>query len=66
MQLDIDDELYERLRKRAERQGFASAEEYSIIILETVLDELENIEDDNDIGSNNDVQSRLEDLGYLD
>jgi len=62
MKLDVDKQLYDRLSNRAEKKGFDSAEEYSITILETVLDELEEDEDQ----ASGDVQSRLEDLGYLE
>jgi hypothetical protein len=61
MELDIDERLYERLSKRAKAKGFDSAEEYSKIVLETVLEEIEEVNE-----GDNDVQSRLEDLGYLE
>ncbi|PSP77576.1 hypothetical protein BRC88_13040 [Halobacteriales archaeon QS_4_69_225] len=60
MQLDIDKQLQQRLSERAEKMGFDSTEKYCVIILETVIDELEE-EDAAD-----DVQDRLEDLGYLE
>lgn len=60
MELDIDEALYERLARRAERQGFDSAEEYSAVILETVITELETEQHDQE------VDDRLRDLGYLE
>lgn len=60
MQLDIDNHLYRQLSRRAKKKGFESAEEYSIIILETVIDELETKHQQDK------VQDRLEDLGYLE
>jgi len=59
MQIQIDNELRERLSRRANKIGFDSTEEYAIIILETVVDELEETD------AEGDVESRLEDLGYL-
>ena len=58
MQLDVDEELYRRLEQRAEETGFDSAEEYSRVVLQTVMEELTEAEDDQ-------VRDRLEDLGYL-
>jgi hypothetical protein len=58
MQLPIDDELYDRLQQRATETGFDSAEEYSVVVLRTVVEELD---DDRDEA----VEERLEDLGYL-
>lgn len=60
MNVEIDDETYEKLSKRAKLKGFESAEEYSAIILKTVIDELNESETDEK------VQNRLEDLGYLE
>jgi PHD/YefM family antitoxin component YafN of YafNO toxin-antitoxin module len=60
MELDVSDELYRQLSQRAEQKGFDSAEEYSIVIIQTVLEELE------DSGASDEVESRLEDLGYLE
>ena len=59
MQIQIDNELRERLSRRANKIGFDSTEKYAIIILETVVDELEETD------AEGDVESRLEDLGYL-
>lgn len=57
--LELDDELADRLEQRAEANGFDSASEYTTTLLRTVLDELDRVEDDGD------VEERLEDLGYL-
>jgi hypothetical protein len=60
MHLDIDEELYERLAARAAEMGFDSPEEYSITVLRTVVDELQQAD------SEDDVRARLSDLGYLE
>ena len=60
MQLDIDEQLHQRLSERAEKMGFNSTEEYCMTILETVISELEEENADDE------VQNRLEDLGYLE
>lgn len=59
LSLNIDESLYERLANRAEQQGFESIEEYSIVVLETVIAELEDEE------RTETVEQHLEDLGYL-
>jgi len=61
MNLDVEltEESYEMLVARAEKQGFDSPEEYGSMILRTVINELENPEEDDA------VRGRLEDLGYL-
>ena len=60
MQLDIDKQLHQRLSERAKKVGFDSTEEYCVTILETVINELE------EENANDEVQNRLEDLGYLE
>ena len=60
MQLDIDEQLRNKLSKRADKVGFDSTEEYCVTVLETVINELESENADND------VEKRLEDLGYLE
>ena len=57
--LDLEDDLYETLERRAEANGFESIEEYSRTILRTVVEELEADSTDDA------VEERLEDLGYL-
>lgn len=58
VKFDLDEEDYEKLSRRANRNGFDSAEEYGSFIIKTVLGELETETDD-------DVRGRLEDLGYM-
>jgi hypothetical protein len=58
VELSIDQDLYDRLERRAEETGFDSAEEYSVIVLRTVVEELD---EERDVA----VEQRLEDLGYL-
>lgn len=57
--LDLDDDLYGTLERRAENNEFESIEEYSRTILRTVVEELEAD------ASDDEVEERLEDLGYL-
>ena len=59
MNIELDDQLADRLKQRAEANGFDSASEYTTTLLCTVLDELDRAENDSD------VEERLEDLGYL-
>lgn len=59
MDVALDNDLPDRLSKRAEIAGFDSTEAYVNELLRTVLDELEE-----DRGQD-DVEDRLEDLGYL-
>lgn len=57
--LEIDEELLGRLERRAENNGFESTEAYCRTILRTVVEELEKE------GTEDEVEERLEDLGYL-
>jgi hypothetical protein len=69
MEIDIDRNIYEILSRRATENGFESAEEYSEVLLETVIRELESDSDDDETDTESDddkVSSRLEDLGYLE
>ena len=59
MNLELDEQLTDRLAQRAEANGFDSTNEYTMTLIRTVLDELDRVEDDGD------VEERLEDLGYL-
>ena len=61
MDLDIDKELYRRLEQRALTKGFDSPEEYGVVVLRTVLDELEEKEETDEA-----LEQRLQDLGYLE
>lgn len=69
MNLDIDEELRHRIEKRAKRIGFDSAEEYCVVVLRTVLNELESQRTEEDMEESQktegEVEARLEDLGYL-
>ena len=60
MKLDINEEFYDRLAQRADQKGFDSAEEYSTVVLETVIDEIE------DDSPSEEITTRLQDLGYLE
>jgi len=69
MELDVDRDLYETLSRRATEHGFESAEAYSEEILEIVVRELESGTERGDTDAVTDdeaVNSRLEDLGYLE
>lgn len=57
--LDLEEDLHETLKRRAQNNGFESTEEYAQTILRTVVEELESD------ATNEDVEARLEDLGYL-
>lgn len=59
MSVEIDDEILKRLAERARANGFESTEAYTNTLLQTVLDELNQTEEDEQI------EERLEDLGYL-
>ena len=61
LNLEIDDELHHLLERRADENGFESTEEYSRTILRTVVEELE----DGGEAADDEVEERLEDLGYL-
>lgn len=61
LNLEIDAELGKTLENRAEEYGFESIEEYSQMILQTVVDELES----ESKAADEEVAERLEDLGYL-
>ncbi|KAA9406597.1 hypothetical protein ACNO8S_10260 [Haloarcula sp. KBTZ06] len=60
MEIDVDSDLREKLSARAKRYGFDSGEEYASTILHIVISELEGTEAEDD-----DLEDRLEDLGYL-
>jgi len=68
MKLDISNSLRSQLDRRAQDQGFDSKEDYCIMVLETVMDEVESVENESIEDSNTDqtVKGRLEDLGYID
>jgi hypothetical protein len=68
MELDIDRNLYETLSRRADKNGFESVEEYTEVILETVIYELEQQSEQTreSITDKETVSDRLQDLGYLE
>jgi len=59
LDLELDDDLYAALDTRAKNNNFESTEEYCRTVLEIVIDELEQEP------TSNEVEDRLEDLGYL-
>lgn len=61
LNLEIDDDLIRVLERRAEENGFESTEEYCRTILSAVVEELEK----KDTEAGDEVEERLEDLGYL-
>jgi hypothetical protein len=63
MELNIDEEIFERLKQRATESGFDSTEEYVNTVLAEFLSEIESDSSDHEQQEN--IQQRLEDLGYL-
>jgi hypothetical protein len=61
LNLEINDDLSRVLERRAEENGFESTEAYCRTILSTVVEELEKEGTETDEA----VEERLEDLGYL-
>ena len=59
--IELDNNLYARLDERATNNGFESTEAYCQMVLQTVLEEIE----DEGTAMDEDVEDRLEDLGYL-
>lgn len=57
--LELDEDLHRTLERRAEANGFESTEAYARTVLRTVMEELE------DGAADDEVEERLEDLGYL-
>lgn len=64
MDVDIEDSIYDRLERRADRNEFESTREYVNVVLAEFLDEIES-EDDPESTDDDQLQRRLEDLGYL-
>ncbi|MFP4116392.1 MAG: CopG family transcriptional regulator [Candidatus Aenigmatarchaeota archaeon] len=58
-EVEVDDETYEKIRIRAEKKGFDSADIYIKKILEKVASKVDEEEEEK-------VKSRLRSLGYLD
>lgn len=57
--VDVDAAIHDSLTRRAEKNGFESTEAYCETILELVVEELEGDQ------RSEQVEQRLEDLGYL-
>ena len=63
----IRPELYERIEDRLKRSPFDTVDEYVTFVLEEVLVRVEeSTPDDEAVVDRNEVESRLEALGYLD
>ena len=58
--IKIDENLYERVKKVAEKAGYATPEEFVIHVIEKELSVLESAD------SNADVTERLRGLGYIE
>jgi hypothetical protein len=58
--IKIDANLYERIKKIAEKAGYASPDEFVIHVIEKELSVLESAESDAD------VTERLRGLGYIE
>jgi len=58
--LKIEKSLYERLKKVARDQGYSSAEEFALHVLEKAVGTVEDSE------SEDEVRKRLRGLGYLE
>ena len=56
--LALDDDLYEKMRKCSESEGYSSPEEFALHVLEK---EVERI-----LGGEEASQKRLQGLGYVD
>ena len=59
LNIELDDDLYAALETRAKNNEFDSTEEYCRTVLEIVIGELEQE------STSDEVEDRLEDLGYL-
>lgn len=57
--VDVDESVYDSLEQRAENHGFESTEAYCETILGLVIEELDGDQ------RTDEVEKRLEDLGYL-
>ena len=58
--IKIDENLYERIKKIAEKAGYATPEEFVIHVIEKELSVLESADSDAD------VTERLRGLGYIE
>ena len=57
--IKISDALYERLKKAAAEQGYSSAEEYAVHVLEKAVGDDEALSEEQ-------VKERLKGLGYVE
>jgi hypothetical protein len=64
VEINLSDDVYERVQSRVEISDFESSQEYIEYIIKTVLDKIEgtDYEDATDRGK---VMDNLRDLGYL-
>ncbi len=58
--IKIDSNLYDRVKKAAEKVGYSNVEEFITHIIEKELSKIEAAEDDSN------VTERLRGLGYID
>ncbi|MFP4117215.1 MAG: CopG family transcriptional regulator [Candidatus Aenigmatarchaeota archaeon] len=58
-EVEVDDETYEKIKIRAKKKGFDSADIYIKKILEKVASKVDEEEEEK-------VKSRLRSLGYMD
>lgn len=63
-EVNLSDDVYERVQSRVEVSDFDSSDEYIEYITKTVLDRIEGI-DDEDTTDRGEVMHNLRDLGYL-
>ena len=63
-EVNLSDDVYERVQSRVEVSDFDSSDEYIEYITKTVLDRIEGI-DDEDTTDRGEVMDNLRDLGYL-
>jgi len=63
-EVNLSDDVYERVQSRVEVSDFDSSDEYIEYVTKTVLDRIEGI-DDEDTTDRGEVMDNLRDLGYL-
>jgi len=64
--VEIPENLYKKLEKRAKNIGFNNVSEYISFILDEVLRNLEEEEEEKNISDEEKIKERLRALGYLD
>jgi len=62
MEIEIEEDIYERLKQRAQQNEFDTTHEYINVVLAEFLSEIGSRNDDRQQGN---LEERLEDLGYL-